>query len=68
MTNESKVSILKENGWLEYYGNTWILKAWVIAGLPYDKMSVSLDEAFKSVEPHPFDKFHELALKEGTKK
>lgn len=31
-------------------GNTWIKKSWIEDGRPYDRMALSLDEAFKTVE------------------
>lgn len=65
MTNSEKNSILLANGWLEYYGNTWIKKSWLEDGRPYERMALSLDEAFKKVEPHPFDKYHQKALEES---
>ena len=66
MTKDEKVSILLANGWLEYHGNTWYnKKEWADAGKPYDRMAMSLDDAFKKVEPHPFDKYHQKALEES---
>lgn len=50
---------------VEYHGNAWIKKSWIEDGRPYDRMTLSLDEAFKKVEPHPFDKYHQMALEES---
>lgn len=50
MTNSEKITILLANGWVEYHGNTWIKKSWIEDGRPYDRMALSLDEAFKTVE------------------
>ena len=65
MTKNEKISILHENGWCEYEGGSWIRESWIEDGKPYDRMAMSLDDAFKSVAPHPFDKYHQMALEES---
>ena len=68
MTNEEKISILLANDWCDYVGDTWIKKSWITNALPYDLMTISLDDAFHdanlSNQPHPFDKYHQIALEE----
>jgi len=68
MTKEEKISILIENGWSPYEGGTWIKLSWIENRKPYDRMAMSLDDAFSAyapVEPHPFDKYHQMALEES---
>lgn len=41
---------LKNNGWLEYYGDSWIKQEWIDDKKPYDRMACSKEYAIQSVK------------------
>jgi hypothetical protein len=41
-----KKKYVKDRGWLEYEGGTWIHTKWIEQRKPYDRMALSLNQAF----------------------